>query len=143
MKSSLAVLLLSLCQAALAAPKDEALAVLEKWQQAYNRGDSKALSALFTKDALFFGAQGKKLLTSPEDIRKFYKSLKVQPYATQLDKLSVLQVSEDVVVLAGPDGVTAHRGGKDYAFNGRVTFVVVKQATEWKIAHFHRSVMPK
>jgi hypothetical protein len=51
-------------------------------------------------------------------------------------------VSDTAVVVTGLDTVTGVRDGTPISSNGRVSFVVAKRGSDWKIVHFHRSAMP-
>lgn len=137
-----ALILAVLSSTALAGPREDALAVVEQWIQAYNKSDVDALAALYAPDALFFGTRATTLVSKREGIRRYFAALKVQPYHTRLDHPSVLVAADDAVVVTGIDSVEAHRGGRDYAFNGRVTFVIAKRASAWQIVHYHRSPLP-
>jgi hypothetical protein len=53
-----------------------------------------------------------------------------------------MALSEEAAVITGLDTTTAVRDGKAISAPGRVTFVVAKRGTEWKIVHFHRSALP-
>jgi hypothetical protein len=45
-------------------------------------------------------------------------------------------------VISGLDATAGVRDGKPFSNPGRVTFVVAKRGSDWKIVHFHRSAMP-
>ena len=52
-------------------------------------------------------------------------------------------LSDNAVVMTGLDTVTGVRDGQPVSSNGRVTFVLAKRGSDWKIVHFHRSAMPR
>jgi hypothetical protein len=47
------------------------------------------------------------------------------------------------VLVAGLNDSMGVLDGKPFTNPGRVTFVIAKRGTEWKIVHFHRSAMPR
>ena len=58
-------------------------------------------------------------------------------------------IAAAVPALAAPSAQTVRVSERDYRIGlstapkaGRVTFVVARRGTEWKIVHFHRSAMP-
>ena len=55
---------------------------------------------------------------------------------------SVAVLSDTSVVVTGLDTISNTRDGKVISRNGRVTFVVARRGSEWKIVHFHRSAAP-
>ena len=55
---------------------------------------------------------------------------------------SVVALNETTVVVTALDKLIATVDGKSQDIFGRVTFVLAKRETGWKIVHFHRSAMP-
>jgi uncharacterized protein (TIGR02246 family) len=139
------VLFASLCSAAVAGPKEEALQVVEKWTKAFTESDVDGIVKLYAPDALFLGTGSKTLVTKPEEIRKYFEQalLSNRPLGAKVGEHSVMVLSDTVVVVTGLDTVTGVRDGTPVSLNGRVTFVVAKRGADWQIVHFHRSAMPK
>ncbi len=134
----------SLCSAAVAGPKEEALQVVEKWTKAFTASDVDGIVKLYAPDALFLGTGSKTLVTKPEEIRKYFEAalLSNRPRGATVGDHSVMALSDTAVVITGMDTVTGTRDGKTFSANGRVTFVVGKREPGWQIVHFHRSAMP-
>jgi ketosteroid isomerase-like protein len=105
-----------LSSAANAGPKEDALAVLEKWTKAFAASDVDGIVKLYATDALFVGTGSK--------------------------AHEAIVLSDAAVVITGLDTVTGVRDGQPFSANGRVTFVVAKRGSDWQIVHFHRSAMP-
>jgi uncharacterized protein (TIGR02246 family) len=139
------VLFASLCSAAVAGPKEEALQVVEKWTKAFTESDVDGIVKLYAPDALFLGTGSKTLVTKPEEIRKYFEQalLSNRPLGAKVGEHSVMVLSDTVVVVTGLDTVTGVRDGTPVSLNGRATFVVAKRGADWQIVHFHRSAMPK
>ncbi len=137
------VLFASLCSAAIAGPKEEALQVVEKWTKAFTESDVDGIVKLYAPDTLFFGTGSTTLVTKPEGIRKYFEQAFLWLRGATVGDHSVVVLSDTVVVVTGLDNVTGTRDGKTYSGNGRVTFVIAKRAPGWQIVHFHRSAMPK
>jgi uncharacterized protein (TIGR02246 family) len=138
-------LVASLSAAAVAGPREEALAVLEKWQKAFAASDVDAIMSLNSPDVLFMGTGSKSVTTDPAAIRKYFENalLTRRPRAAPISSSEVRVLSDTAVVVAGLNTSTGVTDGKTFANPGRVTFVVAKRGQEWKIVHFHRSAMPK
>jgi uncharacterized protein (TIGR02246 family) len=137
-------LLASLSSAAIAGPKEDALQVVDKWAKAFTASDVDGIVSLYAPDAIFLGTGSKTVVVAPEGIRKYFEQalLTNRPRGARLDSSSVMEVSDTAVVVAGLDTVTGVRDGTALTANGRVTFVLGKRGSEWKIVHFHRSAMP-
>ena len=135
----------SLCSPAIADPKEDALQVLEKWTQAFSASDVDGIVKLYASDALFLGTGSKSVVVEPAGIRKYFERalLRNRPRGAKLNSYSALVVSDTTVVVTGLDTVTGVRDGTPYSANGRVTFVVAKRGSDWRIVHFHRSRLPK
>jgi uncharacterized protein (TIGR02246 family) len=136
--------LLILCTNVLAGPREEALAVVEKWGKAFIESDVDAIVKLYAPDALFFGTGSKALVTTPEGVRTYFEQALLinKPKSAALGDHSVMVLSDTTVVVAGLDAAGGVRDGKPYSADGRVTFVIAKRADGWQIVHFHRSATP-
>ena len=138
-------LLASLSSAAIAGPKEEALAVVDEWVKAFAASDVDAIVKLNAPDALFMGTGSKTVVTDPADIRKYFENalLTRKPRAAPISSSEVMVLSDSTVVIAGLNTSTGVLDGKTFSNPGRVTFVIAKRGPEWKIVHFHRSAMPQ
>jgi uncharacterized protein (TIGR02246 family) len=134
----------SLSSAAFAGPKEDALAVLDKWTKAFAASDVDAIVKLYAPDALFMGTGSKTVVTDPAAIRKYFEGalLTRKPRAAPISDQSVMVLSDTVVLIAGLNNSTGVLDGKTFSNPGRVTFVIAKRGSEWQIVHFHRSAMP-
>ena len=138
------MLLFAICSTAFAGPKEEALSVLDKWAKAFTESDVDGIVNLYAPDALFLGTGSKTVVVKSEDIRKYFEQalLYNRPRGATLGDRSIMVLADTTVVVTGLDTVTGMRDGKPFSANGRVTFVVAKRGSDWKIVHFHRSAMP-
>jgi len=146
MRTLLALLWLSVFSAtSFAGPKEEALAVVDKWVAAFAASDVDAITKLNAPDALFMGTGSKTVVTDPAEIRKYFEGalLTRRPRAAPISSSEVIVLSDSVVVIAGLNTSTGVHEGKTFANPGRVSFVIAKRGGEWQIVHFHRSAMPQ
>jgi uncharacterized protein (TIGR02246 family) len=141
---STVALIISISSAAIAGPKEDALQVLEKWSKAFGDSDVDTIVNLYTTDALFLGTQSKAVVTKPEGIRSYFENalLNNKPRSATLSGYEAMVLSDTAVVISGLDATAGVRDGKPFSNPGRVTFVVAKRGSDWKIVHFHRSAMP-
>ena len=144
-KSLLVAVFVSLCSAAIAGPREDALQVVEKWAKAFTDSDVDGIVKLHAPDTLFMGTGSKTVVAKPEEIRKYFEQalLNNRPRGATLDTYSATVLSDTAVIVTGLDTVTGVRDGKPTSANGRVTFVIAKRSADWQIVHFHRSAMPR
>jgi hypothetical protein len=92
----------------------------------------------------FFGTSTKALVTTTEDIRKYFETalLSNRPWTATIGEHSTMVLSDTAVAVTGLDTVTLTRDGKTVILKGRATFVIAKREPGWQIVHFHRSAMP-
>jgi uncharacterized protein (TIGR02246 family) len=137
-------LLTSLAAPASAGPKEDALAVLDRWAKAFSASDVDGIVKLYAPDALFIGTGSKAVVTKPEGIRSYFENalLNNRPRGASLTEPVVAVLSDTTVVVTGLDTVTGVRDGQPFSGTGRVTFVISKRGPDWQIVHFHRSTMP-
>lgn len=143
-RNLLLIALLACLSTAQAGPREDALQVVERWSKAFADADVDGITGLYSGNALFFGTLDKTLTTQTADIRKYFERalLTGRPRTAVLREHSVAVLSDTVVVITELDTVTATRDGQTISAPGRTTFVVERQLTGWKIAHFHRSPVP-
>jgi len=134
---------LAACRGESSGAEQEAMAVVKEWATAFHESDVDAIVALYAPDALFFGTGSKALISTPDGIRDYFQGLhRDKPRGAELLSHSVKVISDEVVLVTGLDRVTGVRDGKTYQADGRVSFVLEKRGSGWKIVHFHRSVLP-
>jgi uncharacterized protein (TIGR02246 family) len=137
-------MLAALSTAATAGPKEEALQVVEKWSKAFNNSDVDGITNLYAPDALFLGTGSKTVVTKPEGVHEYFEQLRIDmPRGATLNNHEAMILSDNAVIITGLDTVTRVHDGKPLSARGRVTFIVAKLGSDWKIVHFHRSAMPE
>ena len=138
------VLTAAFASPAIAGPEEDALQVVEKWAAAFRASDVDTIVALYAPDALFLGTGSRTVVSRTEEIRQYFERalLTDRPRGAVLESRSVMTLSDGAVVITGLDTTTAVRDSKTISSPGRVTFVVARRGTEWKIVHFHRSAVP-
>jgi uncharacterized protein (TIGR02246 family) len=129
---------------AYAGPQDEALAVVNKWVQAFDASDVDAIVKLYAPDALFMGTGSRSVVTDPAGVRRYFEQalLTQRPRSARVLESTAMVLSDSAVVINGLDVTSAVRDGKTIESPGRFTFVIARRDSEWRIVHFHRSGMP-
>jgi uncharacterized protein (TIGR02246 family) len=129
---------------AYAGPQDEAMAVVNKWVQAFDASDVDAITKLYAPDAIFMGTGSRAPVTDPAGVRRYFEQalLTQRPRSARVLESKAFVLSDDAVVINGLDVTAGVRDGKTIESPGRFTFVVARRDGEWRIVHFHRSGMP-
>jgi uncharacterized protein (TIGR02246 family) len=137
-------LLISICGSVIAAPNDDAFQVVERWVKGITEADVDTVVGLYAPDAVFMGTLSKTIVTKPEGIKKYFQDglLGNRRYAATLVESNVTAVSETIVMVTALDKAVLTEDGKTREVLGRLTFVLAKRQTGWKIVGFHRSAMP-
>jgi uncharacterized protein (TIGR02246 family) len=139
-----AVVVGSAAAPALAEPRDEAVAVVERWVEAFNASDVAAIVELYAADATFIGTSSRAILTTSADIRRYFEQalLSNRPRSATLGERVVAELDDGAVLVSGLDVTTGTRNGAQVNTPGRVTFVIALRGERWRIVHFHRSALP-
>lgn len=129
---------------AAAGPEEDAMAVVSSWAAAFNASDVDAIVALYAPDAVFLGTGSRAVVTDAAGIREYFSRalLTDRPRGAKLISHSARVLTDGSVVVTGLDETTATRDGRTISNPGRVTFVIARRGTAWKIVHFHRSGVP-
>ncbi len=138
------LLICSFFSSAIAGPKEEAFQVVESWAKAFTAADVDSIVGLYAADAVFMGTGTKTIVTQAEGVKKYFETalLGNRKFVASLVDSSVVALNDSTVVVTGLDKLIATVDGKSQDIFGRVTFVLSKRESGWKIVHFHRSAMP-
>jgi uncharacterized protein (TIGR02246 family) len=138
------LLVISICSTAYAGPKEDALQVVERWGKAFTEADVDTIVGLYSSNAVFMGTGSKTIVTNPEDIKKYFQAalLGNRRFVATIVDSNVTVISDTAVVVTALDKLAVTMDGKKEDVFGRLTFVVTKTDSGWKIISFHRSAMP-
>jgi len=138
------LLAISICSTAYAGPKDDAFQVVERWGKAFAEADVDTIVGLYSSGAVFMGTGTKTIVTNPEDIKKYFQAalLGSRRFVATIVDSNVTVISDTAVVVTALDKLAVTMDGKTEDVFGRLTFVVTKTDSGWKIINFHRSAMP-
>lgn len=130
---------------AFAAPVDDALAVLAKWEKDFNAGDTPAIVGLYTPDATVFGTLSPALTSGAEGIRAYFAaSAKNKTQVKLTGNPTVTKLTDQAFVLSGIYEFSGTRGdGQSFTASARYSFVVANVDGQWRIMHQHSSPQPK
>lgn len=107
--------------------------VLDQYQSAWNKGDGKALAALYSRDALRLGSDGQpiagKAAIEQSFLKHFESDWKGTKLTTKLNRTA--NVTSDVKLMAGTYEL---RGGDGLMLRGHFLNTIVREAGQWKVA---------
>lgn len=109
-------------------PADDVKAAYSAWDEAFNKGDAKAIAAFYTDNAIFLPATHE-VITGPGGVEKFFGA--ILGMGASDHKLELIEAQADGNLLVGTakwsaDGKDAK--GADQAWAGLATHVFEKQA---------------
>ena len=139
-----ALLVCGVCSSVFAGPKEDAFQVVDQWAKAFTASDVDTITGLYAPDAVFMGTGTKVIVNQPEGVKKYFEAtlLGNRKFVASFLDSSIVAVNETTVVVTGLDKLSVTVDGKSLDLFGRVTFVLSKRESGWKIVHFHRSAMP-
>jgi uncharacterized protein (TIGR02246 family) len=109
-------------------------AILEKWAEAFGRGDGRAIGALYTSDALFIGGIGG-VHHGPEGVAAYFAANPINASIVFRD-IKARAHGDDVVVVAMTGEISAAAGAaRDFRF----LQLHVRTPDGWRIAGHHGS----
>src|SRR5690606_22917171 len=111
------------CTMAAAAPRDDALAIVDLWAAAFAASDVDAIARLYADDATFIGTSSTAVLSGREAIRGYFDRALNQdrPRGAILRERVVTEVSPRQFVVTGLDTTTRTRNGQQVDAPGRVS----------------------
>ena len=124
---------------------NEALDLAERWSRSFTQADVNAVISLFAPDAIFLGTSSKAIVNGTEGIRKYFENslLGTKTYVSVLTDIHVTALSDDVAIVSALNKMTITENNRTDDVVGRLSIAARKREGQWKIAHFHRSAMPK
>ena len=139
-----ALLVCGFCSSVFAGPKEDAFQVVDQWAKAFTASDVDTITGLYAPDAVFMGTGTKVIVNQPEGVKKYFEAtlLGNRKFVASFLDSSIVALNETTVVVTGLDKLSVTVDGKSLDLFGRVTFVLSKRESGWKIVHFHRSAMP-
>lgn len=128
--------------AASAGPADDASALLDRWVAAFNANDAKAVTALYTDDAILLGTSSPVISQGTEQIFNYFARLPKSGDQVRISERHLLVLDDTAVLASGFYEYELVQGGRAVLAPARFTMVMVKRGDQWLIAHEHSSQRP-
>lgn len=111
--------------------------IMKKWVMAFTELDASALASLYSKNAFFFGSNPK-LYRGPDGVQAYFEGLPRWSSPTvQFTDVSTTHATPDVINVAGTATFMVEAGVEPLTV--KVTWVIVREGGDWKIASHHVS----
>ena len=147
MSKSIAALFIVLLAGCGAIPStDRSAASVEEavqgWKAAYDSRDPAKITALYARDAVFWGTTSPTIRTTPETIAEYFKDAPKRAQARVKILDQHVRVAGDMALSAGAYTFSDVRDGKAIENPSRFTFVFRREGDRWMIVHHHSSRVP-
>src|SRR5215470_6166994 len=141
----LIVLTLMSSAAAIAAPAEEANAVVDQWSAAYTSNEPEAVVKKYWPDAILLGTVSPVISEGSEAIEKYFSVLKGSGNKNAVQERRTIVIDDNAVLVTGFYEFTGMQEGKPVPRPSRFTMLITRRGGEWRIAHHHSSphVLPK
>jgi len=124
---------------AVAGPREEANAVIDRWSAAYTANDPEAVVKNYRPDAILLGTVSPVLSQGTEAIRKYFSGLKGSGNKNAIGERHTLVLGDNTVLVTGFYEFTRMKDGQPVPGPSRFTMLLIKDGGEWLIAHHHSS----
>ena len=117
------------------ASDDIAAGIIAKWSTAFAKLDPDAMSALYSKHALFYGSNPT-LYRGRDGVKSYFTALpRWNSNSVRFTDIATSAAGADVVNMAG----IANFSVDDTALAVKITWVIVREDGDWKIVSHHVS----
>ena len=141
----LIVLALMPSAAAMAAPAEEANAVVDQWAAAYTSNEPEAVVKKYWPDAILLGTVSPVISEGSEAIEKYFSVLKGSGNKNAVQERRTIVIDDNAVLVTGFYEFIGMQEGMPVLRPSRFTMLITRRGGEWRIAHHHSSprVLPK
>lgn len=113
-------------------------AIIAKWSAGFERLDAEALSSLYSRNAFFFGSNPN-LFRGRDGVAAYFNGLpRWTSQRAEFSEVRVAQVSPDLINMAAVASFFLD-GGEAPSLSVKITWVIVREEGDWKIASHHVS----
>jgi uncharacterized protein (TIGR02246 family) len=111
--------------------------IMGGWAAAFTKLDARALASLYSKNAFFFGSNPK-LYRGTDGVQAYFEGLPRWPSPTvQFSDVNTTHARPDVINFAGTATFMVEAGAEPLTV--KITWVIVREDGDWKIASHHVS----
>ena len=126
----------------LADPAGEASEFFSKWKAAYDSNDNVAVAKLYAPDATLLGTRSNTLTVGRDAITKYFTVVVGTGNKVEFVDYQLKVLDPETLLAVGFNDFLRNRDGKLVPEPARFTMVLVRQGSDWLIAHHHSSLRP-
>ena len=117
---------------------------INRWCAAFVASDVDSLVSMYSSDTVFLGTSSQQIINSLDEIREYFVKATRERTPKSADLLDLqVRVYESMAVATALDRIEWSDSQLPQVSLGRVSFVFLKTAHDWKIVSFHRSRLPQ
>lgn len=126
------------------AQEQEIAGLFERWNAAFQAGDSAKVTALYADNGVVQPTVSNRVRVGHEAIKDYFDHVFLQAkVVATINMREIRQIGPDAAVDSGVYTFTSTQGDAVRQVQARYTFVYQKVDGEWKILNHHSSVMPE
>ena len=111
--------------------------IMKNWATSFSKLDAVALASLYSRNAFFFGSNPK-LYRGHDGVQAYFEGLpRWSSPSVQFTDVSIIDAAPDVINVAGTATFTVQAAAEPLTV--KITWVIVREDGEWKIASHHVS----
>ena len=119
------------------AADDTVSGIIERWSAAFGKLDAKALAALYSNNAFFFGSKSR-LFRGTKGVAEYFSTLpRWAAPAVRFSDVTTAQVNPDLINFAATATFTVEQGAEPLSV--KITWVIAREDGGWKIVSHHVS----
>ena len=126
----------------LSGPAEEAGTLFARWKAAYDANDNVAVANLYAPNAILHGTRSRTLTVGRDAITKYFTIVVGTGNKVEFVEQQLMVLNDTTIVAVGFNDFMRNREGKLVPEPARFTMVLVKQGSDWLIAHHHSSLRP-
>ena len=116
---------------------DTVAAIMKKWAAAFSRLDAAALASLYSKNAFFFGSNPN-FYRGNDGVQAYFEGLpRWSSPSVQFTDVRTAHAAPDVINVAGTATFVVEANAEPLQV--KITWVIIREAGEWKIVSHHVS----
>ena len=127
---------------AFSGPAEEAGALFTRWKAAYDANDNVAVAKLYASDSILHGTRSRDLTIGREAITKYFTVVVGTGNKVEFRERELKVLNDQTILVVGFNDFMRNKDGQLTPEPARFTMVLVKQGSDWLIAHHHSSLRP-
>lgn len=126
----------------LSGPAEDAADLFTRWKSAYDANDNVAVAKLYASDAILHGTRSRNLTIGRDAITKYFTVVVGTGNKVEFREHELKALNDATILVVGFNDFMRNKDGSLTPEPARFSMVLVKQGSDWLIAHHHSSLRP-